>query len=83
MSPLASPGSAGLVDEDVWHGRVDEYLAVATAELDPGNVTSINAHLVRAHRDAAFTWDPSRVTVASLAGVLARIDAGRTPATST
>jgi len=63
---LAPPGSPGFVDETVWQSRIDRYLATATAELDPSNITGINAQLVASHRDPDHTWDPSQVTVESL-----------------
>jgi hypothetical protein len=63
---LAAPGSAGLVDEDAYQARVDEYLKGATAELDPSELSSIVASLIAAHRDPGFAWDPSAVTVDSL-----------------
>jgi hypothetical protein len=69
------PGAPGLVDEDRFSGRVDEYLAFATEELDPGNVTNIAAHLVRARREPGFSWDVGAVTVGTLQPVWDQIDA--------
>lgn len=63
---LAAPGSPGFVDEAAWQARVDRYLASATAELNPADITGINAQLIAAHRDPEHSWDPSAVTVASL-----------------
>jgi hypothetical protein len=71
---LAAPGARGLVDETAYQRRIDEYLAGATAQLDPAGTTSIGAHLVAAHRDEAFSWDPSAVTVESLQPVWDHID---------
>lgn len=74
---LAAPGTPGLLDEPAFQRRVDEYLAGATAELDPGNTTSIGTHLFAAHRDPAFAWDPTKVTVDTLAPVWEHIDSWR------
>ena len=63
---LAAPGTPGLVDEDAYQARIDEYLASATAEIDPSNVTSIVAALIAAQRNPEFSWDPASVTVDSL-----------------
>jgi len=65
-SILAAPGSPGFVDEAAWQARIDRYLQAATAELDPSNITSINANLVAAHRDPDHPWDPSECTVEAL-----------------
>jgi len=71
---LAPPGTAGLMAEAVYQSRVDEYLALATASGRPTNPTGIAAHLIRAHRDPAFTWAVDSVTVDLLADVWAKID---------
>ncbi|MCB0971594.1 MAG: hypothetical protein KDA97_08775, partial [Acidimicrobiales bacterium] len=71
---LAAPGSPGLVDEARYQERADAYLALATEELDPGNVTGIAAHLLRAHRDPDFTWDIDAVTVDGLSERWQQID---------
>ncbi len=63
---LAAPGSPGLVEEAAWQARIDEYLAGATADIDPSNVSAIVSALVAAHRDPEFTWDPTTVTVDAL-----------------
>ena len=60
--PLPAPGSPGLVDEAWMSSRIDEYLHLATATLDPSNSSSITAHLIRARREPGFVWDPSVVT---------------------
>ncbi len=72
---LLVPGSPGLMDEAIYQTRVDEYLAFATGVDDPTNVTNINAHLGRAHRDPDYTWNIDDVTVESLGAVFDRIDA--------
>ena len=59
--PLPVPGSAGLIDEAAFGQRVSDYLTLATQSLSPDNAASVVAHLVRARRDATFTWDPSAV----------------------
>lgn len=71
---LAPPGSAGLVAEALYQKRVEEYLAHATAELEPGDPSSIAAFLIRAERQPEFKWDASRVTVESLSKVWDQID---------
>lgn len=63
-APLPPPGTAGLVDEALWQGRVDEYLAHATTSLNPTSSTSVVAHVVRNAREPGFGWDPSLVTPA-------------------
>ena len=71
---LAAPGSPGFVDEAAWQARIDRYLAAATAEADPASIASINAQLVAAHRDPDHTWDPSQVSVESLADTWVKFD---------
>ena len=63
---LAAPGSVGLVDEEAYQARIDEYLEGTAAEIDPSELASIVAGLLAATRDPAYSWDPSTVTVASL-----------------
>lgn len=63
---LAPAGSPGFVDEAAWQTRIDRYLDAATAQLNPADVTNINAHLIAAHRDPDYSWDPSQVTVGAL-----------------
>jgi hypothetical protein len=60
-APLPVPGSLGLVDEAVHQARVEDYLALATQNLQPTNSANVIAHLVRAGRDPSFGWDPSAV----------------------
>ncbi len=72
--PMPAPGSVGLIDEVAFQARVDEYLAFATGQLRADNPTSIAAHLIRARRDASFTWDPSQVTVDSLSALWQKLD---------
>jgi hypothetical protein len=71
---LAPPGSAGFVDEALWQARIDRYLAAATADLDPSNITGINAQLVAASRNPDHRWDPSEVTVEALQGRWDQLD---------
>ena len=71
---LAAPGTAGLIDEAAFQTRVDQYLAGATATLNPSDPTSIGTFLVAAHRDPTFSWKPSEVTVDSLQPTWERID---------
>lgn len=63
---LTAPGSAGLIDEDAYQARIDEYLDGAAAEIDPSELASIVAGLIAATRSPSYSWDPSTVTVASL-----------------
>jgi hypothetical protein len=72
--PLATPGSPGLLDEVAFRSRCDDYLRFATESLQPGDPTSVVAHLVRAEQDAGFTWDPTPVTEAAMASVFFRLD---------
>ncbi|MCB1250275.1 MAG: hypothetical protein KDB36_12740 [Acidimicrobiales bacterium] len=71
---LAAPGTPGLVDEAWYQGRVDEYLQFATTDLDPASLTQIAAFLIRARREPDFVWDPSQVTVDTLADTWEQID---------
>lgn len=71
---LAAAGAAGLIDEATYQSRIDAYLALATAGLDPSGATSIGAHLVAAHRDAGFRWEPTSVTVEALSDTWEQID---------
>jgi hypothetical protein len=72
---LVAPGSAGLIDEDVWQARIDDYLAFATSAEHSSNPAGINAYLGRARRDPDFTWPIENVTVESLQAVFDQIDA--------
>jgi hypothetical protein len=71
---LPDPGAPGLVDEAAYQRRIDEYLAFATEELTPGDVTSIVAHLVRATREPEWSWGVGAVTVPALQAVWDQID---------
>lgn len=73
--PLLAPGAPGLIDEVAWQARAADYLRFATGQLDPSNPVSVSLHLLRARRDPSFAWDQSAVTVDSLAGVWAKLDA--------
>ena len=53
---LAAPGSPGLIDEEIYQQRVDEYLAFATTAEHSSTPSGINAYLGRAHREPDFTW---------------------------
>ena len=55
--------------------RAADYLRFATQQLGTSSETSIAAHLIRARREPDFVWDPSRVTVDSLAGTWQMLDA--------
>ncbi|NLD76844.1 MAG: hypothetical protein GX643_09285 [Acidimicrobiales bacterium] len=72
---LVRPGTAGLMDEQVFQRRVDDYLAFATARVNPENPTNVAAHLTRARRDPSYRWDPSSVNLEAMARRFARIDA--------
>ena len=72
-APVA-PGSVGLIDEGAFQTRAADYLRFATQQLSPDNETSIAAHLLRSRREPDFVWDPSLVTVDSLAGTWQMLD---------
>ena len=74
VTPPVPPGSAGLIDEAAFQARAADYLQYATQQLGPGSETSIAAHLIRARREPDFVWDPSLVTVDSLAGTWQMLD---------
>jgi len=69
-----TPGAAGLVDEDGFQARVDEYLVHATSGDGVGGPVGAAAHLVRARRDPNYTWDVGAVTVEAFATQFERID---------
>mgnify|MGYP001824760455 CR=1 FL=1 len=71
---LAAPGSPGLIDEEIYQQRVDEYLAFATTAEHSSTPSGINAYLGRAHREPDFTWPIENVTVDSLSAVFEQID---------
>jgi hypothetical protein len=54
----------GLIPEDEWTARQDDYLTWATEAngLDPGSLHSVLAHAERARRDADFEWDTEAIT---------------------
>lgn len=66
--------SDGLVPESDWRAAQDDFLELATADLDPGSPLSVLAHAERARRDDAFTWDASRVTAESFETSFAKLD---------
>ncbi len=68
-SPLAPPGSPGLVDEATWQAMVDEYLHLVT-----GGNPAVVTHLVRAHREPGYVWDAGGVDVGDFASWFATID---------
>ncbi len=69
-----SPGAAGLIDEDAFQARIDEYLVHATAGDGVGGTVGAAAHLIRAKRDPDYTWDPGAVTVEEFADEFEKID---------
>lgn len=71
---LAAAGAPGLADETAWQARIDEYLAGAAANPDPSSLAAIVAALIAAHRDPAYRWDPTTVTVESLSDRWEQID---------
>ena len=74
---LAAPGTPGLVDEEAFQARVEEYLKGATSSLDPSGPVSIGAFLIAAHRSKDFTWEPTSVTTETLQPVWDHIDEWR------
>jgi hypothetical protein len=71
---LAKPGSRGLIAERVYQKRVDEYLAFATTDPSSTNPVGVGAHLIRAAREPAYTWDVASVGVESFADSWDRLD---------
>ena len=69
-----APGSPGLIDEDVWQTRIDDYLEFATSVDHSSSPSGINAHLGRARRDPDYVWPIEAVSVDSLAAVFSQID---------
>jgi len=68
ITPMPAPGSAGLVGESWWASRCDEYLNLSTQSLNPDNINSVAAHLIRARRDPSFTWDPTQISPTVVSG---------------
>lgn len=64
----------GFVDAEWFEGRQDEFLRVATAQLDDGSPTSAIAHFERAARDDSFEFDATSVTPSSLSRSFEKID---------
>lgn len=71
---LAAPGSAGLIDENAFQKRIDEYLVHATADGSAGGPVGVAANLIRAQRDPSYTWDSKAVTVETFADQFEKID---------
>jgi hypothetical protein len=72
--PLPPRPGDGFVHPAWWRARQDDYLRFATAELQPGSILNVLAHVSRARRDRSYRPDLSAVTPAALASELARID---------
>jgi len=64
----------GYVDQASFTARQDEYLEVATDELDPSSPLSVIAHAERAARDDGFSFAAEQVTPEALAETFAAID---------
>jgi len=60
---LATPGSAGLVDEAFFQSQVDGYLSFASASPRPSSASGVAVQLAAARRDPNYTWDIDAVTV--------------------
>ncbi len=71
---MPAPGAPGLIDETAFQTRAADYLRFATSELQPGNATNIAAHLIRAEREPGYVWDPSQITLGSLADTFQMLD---------
>lgn len=69
-----APGSPGLIDEDAFQARIDEYLAHATSGNPTGSPVGVAANLIRARRDPSYTWDSAAVSVDSFPEQFERID---------
>lgn len=74
VSALAAPGSRALIDEATFRRRITEHLAFATENLEPSNVNSITAHLVRAHHEPDHPWNTGALTVSELQDVWDHFD---------
>ena len=66
--------AAGLLDEDAFQSRIDEYLVHATSGDRVESPVEAAAHLIRARRDAEYTWDAGAVTVETFAEEFDKID---------
>jgi len=63
----------GLPDAD-WDARRRDYLAFATAQLEPGAVANVMAHLVREEIDPGFRTAPGAVPADAWDPIFARVD---------
>ncbi|MCB1015948.1 MAG: hypothetical protein KDB10_12650 [Acidimicrobiales bacterium] len=70
----AAAGAAGLIGEEAFQSRVDEYLVHATSGDGVGGTVGAAAHLIRSRRDPDHTWDPAAVTVEAFAEEFEKID---------
>jgi hypothetical protein len=66
--------AAGLIDEDAFQARIDEYLLHATEGRTVGSPVDAAANLIRARREPDYTWDSGAVTVETFATQFERID---------
>lgn len=66
----------GLIPEDEWLARQVDYLTWATEQGAPtgGDLNGILAAFGRAEREDAFTWDPSTLDPADLAGTFEKLE---------
>ena len=77
VAGLPAPGSAGLVDEAFFQGRVEDYLAFAAPQPRPASASGIAVQLAAARRDPGYTWDIEAVTVEGFADRWTQIDEWR------
>ncbi len=67
------PIGDGLVDADWYDARISSYLAFATEQTSPGNLSNIIAHLAREARDPGYTAPVAVVPADSFDDMLAKV----------
>lgn len=71
---LAAPGTAGLVDEEYFQSRVEDFLGYATESPDTSNVVGTAVHLTRAAREPDYSWNIAAITPATFESSWDKID---------
>ena len=66
--------ASGVMDEDAFRARQDDYLAFATEELIPESPLNVITHAERATRDDGYEFAADEVSVAALQPMFDEID---------
>jgi len=73
-SGTGPPAAAGLMPEDEWQARSDDYIAFATHDLSPDSPNNVMLNLERRRRDPSFDVDTASIVPAAFADMFAEID---------